>query len=94
MGQGPELGEAKEAAIALDRVHRAKDTRQPLGIIGAFLQRDQVAVELIEVLARFDEKLLDEFAVVVHPRPSWRWRAPCRAGAWGGKGSRVGKPSL
>ena len=79
MRQGTEFGEAEEAAVALDRVHRAKNARQPLGVVGAFLQRDQVAVELIEVLARFDEKLLDEFAVVVHPRRSWRWRIPCQA---------------
>ena len=70
MRQGAEFGEAEEAAVALDRVHRAKNARQSLGIVGAFLERDQVAVELIEVLARFDEKLLDEFAVVVHPRRS------------------------
>ena len=51
MRQGAEFGEAEEAAVALDRVHRAKNARQPLGIVGAFLKRDQVAVELIEVLA-------------------------------------------
>ena len=70
MRQGPEFGEAEEATVALDRVHCAKNARQPLGVVGAFLQRDQVAVELIEVLACFDEKLLDKFAVVVHPRLS------------------------
>ena len=51
MRQGAEFGEAEEAAVALDRVHCAKNARQPLGIVGAFLKRDQVAVELIEVLA-------------------------------------------
>ena len=92
--QGTEFGEAEEAAVALDRMHRAKNARQPLGIVGAFLQRDQVAVELIEVLARFDEKLLDEFTVVVHSRPFWRWRVPCGQGHGAAKAAVSANPAL
>ena len=88
--QGTELGEAEEAAVALDRVDSAKNARQSLGIVGAFLERDQVAVELIEALARFDEKFLDEFAVITHPRPSSRWRIRCRAWQRDGNGRRLG----
>ena len=68
--QGTEFREAEEAAVALDGVHRAEDARQPLRVVRAFLQRDQVAVELVEVFARLDEKLLDKFAIVTHPQPS------------------------
>jgi hypothetical protein len=92
--QGAEFGEAEEAAVALDRVHRAKNARQPLGIVGAFLQRDQIAVELIEVLARFDEKLLDEFAVVVHPRPSWRWCVRAKPGHGAAKAAVSANPAF
>ena len=90
--EGTELGEAEEAAVALDRVDRAKNARQPLWIVGVFLQRDQVAVELIKALARLDEKFLDEFAVVAHPRPSSRWRVPCRTWQRDGNGRRTGDP--
>ena len=66
MGQGPQLREPEETTVALDRVDGPKDARQPLGIAGLDLERQEIPVELVQVLGRFDQKLADELAVVAH----------------------------
>ncbi len=62
----PELREPEESARPLDGVDGAEDARQPAGIARIGLEGDQVAVELIEILRRFDEELTDEFFVFAH----------------------------
>lgn len=68
VGERAELREPEEAAVALDGVDGAKDARERLEILRPLLEREEVAVDLIEVLRRFDEELLDELSVVAHPR--------------------------
>ena len=66
VGDRPELGEPEESGRPLDRVDGAEDARQPLGVAGILLQRDEVPVELVEILGRLDEELPHVFFVVVH----------------------------
>ena len=67
-----------------------KMLRQPLAGVRVLLERDQVPVELVEVLVTLDEELLDDLVQTVHGgafslasqpgrRPGWssadrRWR--------------------
>ena len=62
----PELGETEESARPLDRVDGAKDAPQPLGIARVLLEGNEVLVELVEILGRFDEEVPHVFLVVVH----------------------------
>ena len=44
----------------------AEDARQPLRIAGLGLEGQQIPVELVQVLGRFDQKFVDELVVVGH----------------------------
>ncbi len=70
MCQGAQFGKSEKAARALDRVDRAKDARQPLRIVGSFLQRHKILVELIEVFLALNQKFLDELFVSAHEVPT------------------------
>ena len=69
MGQRTKFGKPKEAAGPLDRVHRAKDAGQPLRIVRVLLERNQILVELIEILLALDKELLHELFVAAHEGP-------------------------
>ncbi len=60
---GLEGVEREESAGALDGVHRAEDARQQLAGPGFALERDQVPVQLVQILVTLDEELGDD---VVH----------------------------
>jgi hypothetical protein len=66
VGDRLQLAEGKEAARALDRVDRAEDAAQQLSRAGLALERDQVAVELVQVLVALHEELLDDLVDLIH----------------------------
>jgi hypothetical protein len=59
-----EPAEAEEAAGALDRVDRAEHAPKGLPRAGILLERHEVAVELVEVLAALDQELPDDIGHV------------------------------
>ena len=66
MGQFLQMGEVKEPTGAFDRVDGAKNPRKQLWVVRVFLQRDQIDVELIEILVALLQKGGNEFVVHVH----------------------------
>src|SRR5207237_191699 len=73
VGHRLQVDVAQEAARALDGVDGAENARQPFAMLRLGLQRDEVAVELIEVFVTLDEKLLDDVVQLGHaPRPPSR----------------------
>ena len=56
----------QEAAGALDRVDRAEHAAEQVPAGGVLLERDQVVVQLVEVLVALDEELLDDLVHLVH----------------------------
>jgi hypothetical protein len=54
MGHGPQLVKRQKARGSFDGVNGAKHAGQDLRVAGIFFQRDQVAVEAIEVLVTLD----------------------------------------
>ncbi len=67
VGERPELREREEARRSLDRVDRPEDPRQGLDIRGILLERDEVTIELVEVLVAFDEELVDQVVDLRNP---------------------------
>jgi hypothetical protein len=63
---GLELGKAEKSAGALDGVNGAEDARQRVAVSRIFLQMDQLAIQQIEILAAFDQKLAND--VVAHAK--------------------------
>ena len=61
--------EREEAARALDRVDRAEHAAQQPAVARRALERDEVAVELVEVLVTLDEELADDVVDVLHAGP-------------------------
>jgi hypothetical protein len=47
-------------------VDRAEDAAQNLAVVGTLLQRDQVAVQAVEVLVALDQKLFDNVVGIIH----------------------------
>jgi hypothetical protein len=58
--------ERQEAAGPLDGVDRAENAREALARVGLLLEGDQVGVQLVEVLVRLDQELLDDVVQTVH----------------------------
>src|SRR5690606_32720557 len=67
---------AEEPARPLDRVDRAEDAAQQLTRGRGALERDEVLVELVEVLVALDEELVDDLIHAIHRRTSMH---PCRS---------------
>ncbi len=75
-----QLAESQESASTLDRVDRTEYACQRRLIARIFLQLDEFAVERVEILVTFHEKLADDFIahqsltsgceVVLHRRAS------------------------
>jgi len=55
-----ELAEGEEATRALDRVDRPEHAGEQRARVGLLLQRDEVAVELVQILVTLHEELLDD----------------------------------
>lgn len=66
VGQLLQPPQPEEAGGSLDGVKRAEDDRDVAGRRGVGLQREELAVELIEAFATFDHELLE--GLVVHAR--------------------------
>jgi hypothetical protein len=69
MRQRTQFGESKEAAGSLDRVHRAEDAGQPPRIARMLLERDEILIELIEILRALDKEFLHKLFVTAHEGP-------------------------
>src|SRR5262249_53674889 len=63
---GAQPGQAGETGAALDRVDGPEDRRQRLDGAGVLLQREQVALDLVDPLLALQEEFLDD--LVAHPR--------------------------
>ncbi len=69
MRQDLKLAEREEATGALDRVNRAEDALEQRVGVGFLLKRDQVTIELIEVLVALHEELAHDLVELVHETP-------------------------
>src|SRR5262249_50368066 len=58
---GFEFDEAEKSAGAFDRMNRTEDAGERVSIAGIFFQLDQLAIQQIEVLVAFDQKLANDF---------------------------------
>src|SRR5262245_15971308 len=108
MGQRFELAEAEEARCAFDRMEAAEDAAQQVATVGGFLERYQVAIELIEAFPTFDQKLRDDVielahcltAAMIRPKTeilemtSFRGRAQLRASARRSRTTPIDRPWL
>jgi hypothetical protein len=72
VGQRLQAAERQEAAGALDRVDRAEDARDQIAGARVLLQRDEVPVDLVQVLMALHEELADDLTKVFHGLPPAR----------------------
>ena len=66
MGQGAQRGQAEESGRALDAVDRAKHTRQRFAIGRVLLERHQIGLDQLEMLAALDQKFLEDGVKLGH----------------------------
>ncbi len=66
VGEALQLAEREEPARALDRVDRPEHAAQQLARAGGALERDQVRVELVEVLVTLHQELVDDVVQILH----------------------------
>ena len=75
MGEDLELAERQEAAGAFDRVNRAENALEQRVGVRFLLERNKVAIELVEILVAFHEELAHDLVELVHTRSSAGWVA-------------------
>src|ERR1700688_1589852 len=61
-----QFAETEKAKRAFDGVNSAENAGQDIAVFGILLERDQVAIEAVEILVTFNQKLFDNIVGIIH----------------------------